>query len=175
MRWVTRENVHLDRVASPWLIRRSIDPDAEFVFIDPDKPWPTDAIPFALPGAEIGMHDENGSTFDKLLRRYQLDDPVLHDIADVVRAGIRHLFGEDQQGATPETLGLGMALLALSEGLMLRWPADHDNIEASCEIYDALYAYFWARRLDPRSGPETFWERMAGLRAAWRTRADATT
>src|ERR1700691_2338669 len=64
MKWVTRDFVHLDRVASPWLIKRFIDRDAVFVFV----PWgaeerrPADAIPFALPGAEIGPHDQEGTT-----------------------------------------------------------------------------------------------------------------
>ncbi|GAB2968055.1 chromate resistance protein [Amycolatopsis acidiphila] len=164
MRWVTRENVHLDRVASPWLIRRFIDPEAEFLFIDPERPWPDDAIPFALPGAELGMHDENGSTFDKLMAHYRIDDPVVADIAGVVRAGIRHLFGEDQAGASAETVGLGVALLALSEGVMVVAPGDHRNVAASTVVYDALYAYFWGRRHDPRVGPASFWERMAALR-----------
>jgi hypothetical protein len=80
MKWVTRDFVHLDRVASPWLIKRFIDRDAVFVFV----PWagedaaPAVAVPFALPGAEIGPHDAEGSTFAKLLAKYQLDDPALH-------------------------------------------------------------------------------------------------
>ena len=167
VRWVTRENVHLDRVASPWLIERFIDPEAEFLFIDPDGQWPKDAIPFALPGAAIGMHDEDGTTFDKLLRRYELTDPALGDIADAVRAGVRQMLGGDQSGASEETLALGTALLALAEGIMLRRADDHENLRASAEIYDALYAYFWGRRADPRRGAQTFWERMAVLRTRW--------
>jgi hypothetical protein len=83
MKWVTRDFVHLDRVASPWLIKRFIDRDAVFVFV----PWgkedrrPADAIPFALPGAEIGPHDHEGTTFAKLLKKYRLDDPALHSSA----------------------------------------------------------------------------------------------
>jgi hypothetical protein len=168
MRWVTREKVHLDRVASPWLIRRFIDPDAEFLFIDPDgDPWPADAIPFALPGAEIGMHDEDGSTFDKLIARYGISDPVIADIADVVRAGIRQVFGEDQGSVPAEKVGLGVALLHLSEGMMVLEHDDNDNIAASSVFYDALYAYFWGRRKDPSTDHLAFFERMAGLRSNW--------
>jgi len=167
MRWVTRESVHLDRVASPWLIRRFIDPAAAFVFIDPAQPRPEDAIPFALPGAEIGMHDADGSTFDKLVARYRIDDPAIADVAGVVRAGIRHLFGEDQGDASPETIGLGVTLLALSEGVMVLEPDDRANIAASSVIYDAFYAYFWGRRTDSRTGPATFWQRIGDLRSSW--------
>lgn len=174
MRWVTREHIHMDRVASPWLIQRFIDPDAEFLFIDPNsKPWPADAVPFALPGAEIGPFDGANTTFHKLLRHHALTDPVLHDIADVVRAGIYHLAGSDQGEASAETISLGVALLALSEGVMLRHSDDYDNLRASAEMYDALYAFFWARRKDSRTEVAIFGERMAGLRDAWRAERGA--
>ncbi|MEZ0366054.1 chromate resistance protein ChrB domain-containing protein [Mycobacterium sp. pUA109] len=169
MKWVTRENVHLDRVASPWLIKRFIDPDAEFVFIDPDAaPWPTDAIPFALPGAELGMHDSDGTTFDKILRKYQLDTPELLEMADVIRAAVRHVLGEDQQGSSAWAIHDGITLSMISEGTMLRRNGDHVILDASMELYDSLFAFFWARSVDPRVGKETFWERMESLRAQWR-------
>ncbi|WP_328687802.1 chromate resistance protein [Streptomyces phaeochromogenes] len=167
MRWVTRTDVHLDRVASPWLILRFIDPEAEFVFIDPDGPWPTDAVSFAMPGAEIGIHDEDGTTFDKLLARYELTDPVLLDIADGVRAGVHQVLGGDLGDLSAESVSLGFGLLALAEGTMLRHPSDQRNLDHSMEIYDALYAYFWGRQRDPRTGAATFWDRIAELRSAW--------
>ncbi|MER5432267.1 chromate resistance protein ChrB domain-containing protein [Streptomyces sp. NPDC002588] len=167
MRWVTRADVHLDRVASPWLIRRFIDPEATFEFIDPDGPWPTGAVSFAMPGAEIGMHDEDGTTFDKLLARYELTDPALDDIADAVRAGVHQLLGGDLAHLSAESMALGTALLALAEGMMLRYP-DQENLDRSAETYDALYTYFWGRHRDARTGVATFWERIATLRSAWR-------
>ncbi len=74
MHWVTTDHIHLDRVACPWLIRRFIDKDAVFTFLARDKVAgrPSDAIPFAIPGVELGPHDEHGTCFDKFLRKYRL-------------------------------------------------------------------------------------------------------
>lgn len=168
MRWVTRHTVHLDRVASPWLIRRFVDPDAQFVFIDPDEPWPGEAIPFALPGAELGVHDHDGTTFDKILRAYQLQSVVLADMAAVIRAGVHHVLQEDH-GDTPDAvIELGVAWALLTEGIMLQRSDDDEIIDASMSVYDSLYAALWARRRDTRSGRDVFWERMAAVRSQWR-------
>jgi hypothetical protein len=168
MKWVTRKTVHLDRVASPWLITRFVDPYAEFVFIDPDTtPCPPDAIPFALPGAELGMHDHDGTTFDKILRKYEIASPELSEMADVIRAGVHHVLGEDQDGASTEVINHGIALAMLSEGQMIRHTDDYAILNASIELYDSLFTAFWARRADPRTGKDTFWARMAALRARW--------
>lgn len=166
MRWVTRRDVHLDRVASPWLIMRHIDSDAEFVFIDPADVWPPDSISFAMPGALIGIHDPEGTTFDKLMAYYGLKDPVLSDVADAVRAGVRLVLGEHLDGASESAIAIGTALAALAEGVMITHQEDDDNITTSLVIYDSLYTYFWARRRDPRRGPATFWDRIAQLRSA---------
>lgn len=167
MKWVTRKTVHLDRVASPWLITRFVDAEADFLFVDPSRPWPVDAIPFALPGAELGMHDHDGTTFEKILRRYGLDSPVLADMAAIIGAAVRHVLQEDQSGVADAVLAEGIALALISEGLMLQRVDDHAIIAASMELYDSLFAALWARRLDPRSGRDVFWDRMKGLRSAW--------
>jgi hypothetical protein len=76
VRWATRSGPHVDRTACAWLIARFVDPDAEFVFVgDPDE-VPEDATPFDIGGFELGHHGEECS-FEAVLRRYQLDDPVL--------------------------------------------------------------------------------------------------
>jgi hypothetical protein len=154
MKWVTRDFVHLDRVASPWLIKRFIDRDAVFVFV----PWgeearrPADAIPFALPGAEIGPHDHQGTTFEKLLAKYRLDDPALRSIARVIAAGVDYVL-HDYRPAADETHGqMAVGLLAISEGTMLVNEDDTTIIDRSLPIYDALYAYFTAHRLAEAKG-----------------------
>jgi hypothetical protein len=167
MKWVTRATVHLDRVASPWLILRFIDADAEFLFVDPTGSWPDDAIPFALPGADLGMHDHDGTTFDKILSAYGLDSPVLADLAAIVGAAVRHVLEEDQSGASDEVVQRGVALALISEGLMLQRVDDLGIIAASMELYDSLFAALWARRADSRSGRDVFWERMGSLRSNW--------
>lgn len=167
VKWVTRETVHLDRVASPWLISRFIDSDAEFLFIDPDQPHPADATPFALPGVALGMHDHEGTTFDKILRAYRLESPVLFDMADIIRAAVRHVLEEETSQMPASVVNQGIALAMISEGLMLQRVGDHAILGASMEIYDALFAALWARRTDPRTGRDVFWERMASLRTNW--------
>lgn len=167
MKWVTRENVHMDRVASPWLIRRFVDTGAEFVFIDPSQPWPQDATPFALPGAALGMHDHDGTTFDKILRSYGLDSPVLSTLADIVRSAVRSVLEEDQSGTSDVVVHQGMALAMISEGVMVQRIGDQAILDASMGIYDSLFAALWARRADPRWGRAVFWDRVESLRSSW--------
>lgn len=151
-KWVTRDFVHLDRVACPWLIRRFIDRDAEFVFV----PWgeearrPADATPFAIPGAELGPHDASGTTFDKILAKYKINDPALDAIARVVRAGVAFVLHDERPSDEYGEMAYG--LLAISEGVMLIRERDADVIETSLPIYDALYANFRAHALVRASG-----------------------
>ena len=152
MKWVTRDFVHLDRVASPWLIARFIDRDAVFVFV----PWggedaaPDDAIPLALPGAELGPHDADGSTFAKLLAKYRLDDPALHALARIVQAGIDYVLADEQPHTLEAQTALG--LLAISEGTMLLEDDDAAIIARSLPVYDALYTYLTAHELARANG-----------------------
>jgi hypothetical protein len=152
MRWVTRDHLHMDRVASPWLIRRFIDREAEFSFVpfgDEGVP-PADAIAFGIPGVELGSHDANGSTFRKLMRKYGLADAALEMLAGIIESGIVHVFSQIDHGHTdvaalkfPEGIGLD----ALSQGMMYAAAGDADNIERSLIIYDALYAFCRAKLL----------------------------
>jgi len=154
MKWVTRSFVHLDRVASPWLIKRFVDHDATFVFV----PWgeedrrPADAIPFALTGVEIGPHDHEGSTFQKLLTKYRLDDPGLRSIAKVIAAGIEYVLHGYRPSAEDTHGQMAVGLLAISEGTMLVNEDDATIIERGLPVYDALYAYFTAHRLAELKG-----------------------
>lgn len=165
MKWVTRDHVHMDRVASPWLIRRFIDPEAEFLFVPvarklgatlaPGVSLPSDAIAFALPGAEIGPHDAEGSTFRKLLRKYGIDDPALEEMALVIESGIVHVLHHHEPGYSVAGLerpeGVGLDALAL--GMLYLNSSDPRNIERSMVIYDALYDYCAGRVLE-RTRPE---------------------
>lgn len=151
MKWVTRDFVHLDRVAAPWLIRRFIDPEAQFVFVPTlggPHPLPDDAIPFGLPGVEISAHDANGSTFRKLLVRHGLqDDGALGLMATLIEDGIAWFLHEKLgQGAVrPDAMPEAPGLVALSEGMMLATAGDAENIAASLTLYDAVYAFCQAR------------------------------
>lgn len=153
MKWVTRDHVHMDRVACPWLIRRFVDPQAEFLFVPFGTATvpPAGAIPFALPGAELGPHDASGSTFRKILWKYAIKDRALERLADIINSGIVHVFSQLDHGYTdvaalkyPEGIGLD----ALSQGMMYIADSDSDDIEKSMIIYDALYAFCRAKLLE---------------------------
>jgi hypothetical protein len=131
MKWATRTGPHVDRTACAWLIARFIDPDAEFVFVgDPDE-VPEDATPFDIRGVELGHHGGECS-FEAVLRRYQLDDPVLWAIARIVHEADL----EDERYDAPEAQGLDVLLRGLS---MVR--SDHEVLELSGPLYDGLYEY----------------------------------
>ena len=132
MRWATRAGPHVDRTGCAWLIKRFIDPEAEFVFVsDPDE-VPEDATPFDIRSAELSHH-EGGCTFETILRRYELDDPVLWRIGEVIHEADL----EDDRFDAPEAPGLD----ALMRGLSMVRP-DHEVLALSAPLYDGLYEYF---------------------------------
>ena len=131
MRWATRAGCHVDRASCGWLIRRFIDPDAEFIFVtDPDD-VPADAIRFDMRGAELSHHGSD-CTFETMLRRYELTDPVLWDIARIVHEAD---LGDDRYEA-PEAHGLDVVIRGLSMTL-----SDDEVLRATASLFDGLYEY----------------------------------
>src|SRR5215207_6251257 len=101
MRWATRAGVHIDRAACAWLIRRHLDPDAEFAFVGDPSEVPADTTPFDMRGVELSHHGGD-CTFETILRRYELTDPVLWKLAEIVHeADI-----DDERFDAPEAPGL---------------------------------------------------------------------
>ncbi len=148
MKWVTTANVHFDRVASPWLIKRFIDPAAEFVFVPRDQvdKRPADAIPIAIPGTELGPHDENGTTFTKLVKKYKLTDPAILHMAEVVEKGVKFVLEGYRPPITDRDGQIGVGFLAFSDGMILHKTNDQERLDASYVAYDALYAVFKANK-----------------------------
>ena len=108
MIWATRRHVHIDRTACAWLLRRFVDPDAEFVFVDDPDEVPAGATPFDMRGAELG-HRDGRCSFESILARYQIDDPALERIGQLVHeADIA-----DERYDAPEAPGID-ALIARS-------------------------------------------------------------
>lgn len=132
MRWATRQHIHIDRSASAWLIRTYIDHDAEFEFVSDPSEVSEDAVPFDMRGVEFGHHGED-CTFETLLRRHDLADPVLWRIAAIVHEADL----EDDRYDAPEAPGLDAALRGLS---MIT--DDDEVLELTGPIFDGLYAYF---------------------------------
>jgi hypothetical protein len=131
VRWATRAGIHVDRTASAWLIRRFVDPDAEFVFVtDPDE-VPKDAAPFDMRGVELS-HRGGECTFEAILRRYELDDRALWEIARIVHEADL----EDERFDAPEARGLDVLIRGLS---MVR--SDKEMLDLTGPLYDGLYEY----------------------------------
>ena len=129
-RWVTRPRPHVDRIASAWLIKRFVDPAAEFVFAPPDQ-IPGDAIPFDMAGVEFGHHGED-CTFETLLRRTELRDRKLAVLAEIVHeADIK-----DQKFAREEARGIDLALRALLSAIK----DDHEALAQGMTLFDGLYS-----------------------------------
>jgi hypothetical protein len=138
MKWITRENVHVDRVACPWLIRRFVDPQAEFLFVPADQVMSRaerdGATPYDVKGVELGHHGKECS-FDAIVKKYGLtSDPALMLLARIVN-------GADTDNSLwnqPESAGLK----AVAEGFRhLGFKDDHEVNAAEWIVYDALYAY----------------------------------
>lgn len=137
MKWVTREKVKVDRVACPWLIRRFVDPGAEFLFVPPDQVMETaereGATPYDIPGVELGHHDGRCS-FEAIVSKYRVDDPAVALLARIVHGAdvTQDLYGR------PEAAGLK----AIAEGFgYLGLKDDHEILARESVVYDALYAY----------------------------------
>jgi len=137
-RWITRERPKIDRIACPWLVRRFIDPAAEFFYVPTpqvfDEAQRLGAVPYDIPGAPIS-HEWELCSFDTLLKAFDLDEPALQQLALIVRGA-----DTDRLALTPQSGGL----LAISLGLSaLHADDDHAMLEAAMPVYDALYA--WCR------------------------------
>ena len=137
MRWVTRAGVHIDRAACAWLIRRFLDPDAEFLFVHDAEQVPPDATPFDMRGADLGHHGGDCS-FETILRRRQLTDPVLWQLAEIVHEADL----DDERFDAPEARGLDVVLRGLS-----MTGTDEATLAVSGPVFDGLYEYHRRRLL----------------------------
>jgi hypothetical protein len=138
MKWITRERVKVDRVACPWLIRKFVDAEAELLFVPADQVMPAaereGAIPYDVPGVELGHHGKECS-FEAILKKHGLTgDPALVLLGRIVN-------GADTDNTLwqqPE----GPGLAAVAEGFRhLGFADDHEVNRAEWIVYDALYAY----------------------------------
>jgi hypothetical protein len=139
-KWVTRERPKIDRIACPWLIKRFVDPEAEFLYVPPARVFEvaqeTGATPYDIPGAEPFSHDGELCSFDAFLKYYDLQEPALQRMAAIVR-------GADtaRMDLAPPAAGL----FAISLGLSANYSDDHEMLAHGMVVYDALYT--WCRSL----------------------------
>jgi hypothetical protein len=135
MKWVTRARPKVDRIACPWLIRKFVDPEAEFLFVPGDQVMAVaereSAIPYDVPNVELA-HNGPECSFDAIIKKYGLTDPALQKLALIVR-------GADTaaKDLTPESRGLE----AIAAGFQRNYQDDLRQLADELPVYDALYAF----------------------------------
>jgi len=141
MKWITRERPKIDRIACPWLIRRFVDKDAEFLYVSSTDVMRVakseDAIPYDVPGVEL-THEGSFCSFDAFIKKYQIEDKALHSLAEIVRAADTDTLEKSSQAA---------GLLAITLGLSKNVEDNHEMLKVGMVIYDALYS--WCQELQP--------------------------
>ena len=138
MKWITRSHVHVDRVACPWLIKRFIDSEAEFLFVPASQIEETvkmtGAIPFDVSGAVLG-HQEDRCSFESIMVKYGIKEPGIVRMAKIIHAA------DIEKEIDSDPIARGLEAMAV--GYSLRYPDDNENLAHQFEVYDGLYA--WCR------------------------------
>ena len=145
MKWITRSQVHVDRVACPWLISRFVDNQAQFLFVPGSQvkkvAEDSGAIPFDVGDVEL-RHLEGRCSFEAILLKYELKDPALQRLAKIVHSA--------DVAADIDKDPIARGLEAIAVGYSLRFPDDEENLSHQFEVYDALYA--WCRLQVAKNG-----------------------
>jgi len=139
MKWITRKDIKVDRVASPWLIKRFVDPEAEFLFVEEknlvEQARLQDATPFDAPKIDAIKLNHRGPrcTFEAIIVDYSISDVAVRRLALIVRAADI----KGQEGAAPE----GIGLRSIAQGFAAMGLSDEDRLARQFPVYDALYAF----------------------------------
>ena len=135
MKWITRERPKIDRIACPWLIKKFVDEDAEFIYVPTTEVFSRAkelaAIPYDIVGAEY-THEGDYCTFDYIVSKHSINDPAVQHIALIVRGA-----DTDSFHLAPQAAGLW----AISAGLSYNFKNDHEMLEIGMKLYDALYSW----------------------------------
>ncbi len=139
MKWITRKDIKVDRVASPWLIKRFVDPEAEFLFVEEknlvEQARLQDATPFDAPKIDAIKLNHRGRrcTFEAIIEDYSISDVAVRRLALIVRAADI----KGQEGVAPE----GIGLRSIAQGFAAMGLSDEDRLARQFPVYDALYAF----------------------------------
>ena len=148
MKWVTREFVHVDRTACPWLIKRFVDSKAKLLFAPVEKiediVKKEKAIPYDAPNVELGHHGGKCS-FDAIIDKYKIQDDVLLRVANIVRAA---------DTGKPEISPEGAGLDAIMTGISITAKDDYEAVEKAALVYDALYDFCKVEKIKEKYKPE---------------------
>jgi len=143
MKWITRKDIKVDRVACPWLIKRFIDPQAAFLFVEEtdlvEQAKEQDAIPFDAPKIEAIKLNHRGSrcTFEAIVEDFAVSDPAIQKLALIVRAA--DVKGQEDVAAE------GIGLRSIAQGFAAMGLSDEERLSRQFPIYDALYAFVQSR------------------------------
>jgi AraC-like DNA-binding protein len=152
MKWITRERPKIDRIACPWLIKRFVDPEAQFIYVPFDEVIPKskelNAIPFDLPNVEY-THYGDQCTFDYILKKHNLKDPALQQLAIIIRGA-----DTDRHDISSQSSGLW----AISAGLAYNITNDLELLDRGMMLYDGLYS--WAKHLQAEKHTQNPTENM---------------
>ena len=147
MKWVTRERQKIDRIACPWLIARFIDKEPEFLYVPTNQVLKVaaekGAVPYDIPGVEM-THDGELCSFDAFIKKHELNDPALDQLALIVRGA-----DTSRLDLTPQSAGL----YAISLGLSYRYADDHEMLKHGLVMYDALYAWCQSCQAETHNWP----------------------
>ena len=144
MKWITRKDVKVDRVACPWLVKRFVDPQAEFLFVEEkdllQRAKEQRAIPFDAPKIDAIKLNHRGPrcTFEAIMEDYGLSDPALLQLGLIVRAA--DVKGQESVAAE------GIGLRSIAQGFAAMGLSDEDRLARQFPVYDALYAYVQSLR-----------------------------
>jgi hypothetical protein len=137
MKWITRERPKIDRIACPWVIKNFVDKEAEFIYVPKEEVFTQatalQAIPYDIPGAAY-THEGKYCTFDYIVKKHNITDPAVQQIAVIVRGA-----DTDSFQLAPQAAGLW----AISAGLSYNYKDDHEMLNIGMKLYDALYS--WAK------------------------------
>jgi len=154
MKWITRKDIKVDRVACPWLIKKFVDPQAEFLFVEEkdlvEQARLQDAIPFDAPKIAAIKLNHRGPrcTFEAIIEDYAISDPALQKLALIVRAADV----KGQESVAAEGIGLRsiaqgfVGLRSIAQGFAAMGLSDEDRLARQFPIYDALYAYVQSKQ-----------------------------
>ena len=135
MKWITRERPKIDRIACPWLIKNFVDKEAEFIYVPKEQVFEKakafEAIPYDITGAEYSHYGEE-CTFDYIVKKHDLTDPAILELANIVRGA-----DTDRFDLAPQAAGLW----AISAGLSYNYTNDLEMLEIGMKLYDALYSW----------------------------------
>ena len=135
MKWITRERPKIDRIACPWLIKNFVDKEAEFIYVPKEqvfeKAKALEAIPYDIPGAEYSHYGEE-CTFDYIVKKHELTDPAILELANIVRGA-----DTDRFDLAPQAAGLW----AMSAGLSYNISNDYEMLKIGMVLYEALYSW----------------------------------